>query len=139
MAHLSAIDPVTEAIVDALNVSAMKSTLATGGVWANVPQATTFPYVRVDSPIETRMDTMGRAGKTVSISVHAFSNYAGPTKAAAIISKAVELLHYAALMVAGHTVVAVQYESGQDAGDEVVNGVTVYHYVGIFKVTVQQS
>ena len=139
MAHLSAIDAVTETIVDALNVSAMKSTLATNGVYAHVPQGTDPPYVRVDSPVETRMDTMGKAGKTVSLNVHAFSDYKGPTKAAQMISKAVELLHYQSLSVAGHTTVAVQYDGGTDAGDEIVNGKTVYHYVGTFNVTVQQS
>lgn len=138
MAHLSAIDAVLEAIYDALNVAAM-TTLATGGVHTDVPQATAFPYVRIDSPVEGRLDTMGRAGKTVSVQVHAFSDYQGPTKAAAILSKAVELLHYAAISVAGHSTIAVQYQGGVDAGDETVNGVTVYHYVGTFDVMVQQS
>lgn len=138
MAQLSAIDAVTDAVFDALNVAGMTA-LATAGVFTNVPQGTAFPYVRIDSPVESRLDTMGRAGKTVSISVHAFSNYAGPTKAAEMLSKAVELLHYAALTVAGHSVIAVQYQGGNDAGDEIVNGVTVYHYVGTFDVMVQQS
>jgi hypothetical protein len=124
--------------VDTLNVAGMTA-LAIGGVWANVPQATAFPYVRVDSPIETRLDTFGRAGKSVSISVHAFSDYKGPTKAAAIINKAVELLHYATVSVSGHSTIAVQYETGFDAGDEEVNGKRIYHYVGIFNVMVQQS
>lgn len=138
MAQLSAIDAVTEAIYDALSVAGMTA-LATGGVHTFVPQATALPYVRIDSPVESRMDTMGRAGKTVSVNVHAFSDNEGPTIAAQILSKAVELLHYATLTVAGHTTVAVQYQGGNDAGDEIVNGVTVYHYVGTFDVTVQQS
>jgi hypothetical protein len=138
MPHLSAIDAVTEAVYDALNVAGMTA-LATGGVFTNVPQATAFPYVRIESPVESRFDTMGRAGKELSISVHVFSTYAGPTQAAVILSKAIELLHYQALTIAGHDTVTVQYESGQDVGDEVINGVTVYHYVAVFNVMVQQS
>lgn len=138
MAHQSAIDPVTAAVYTALNVAAMTA-LATGGVYAHVPQATAFPYVRIDSPVESRFDTMGRAGKELSISVHAFSTYAGPTQAAGILSKAIELLHYQALSITGHDTVTVQYETGSDAGDEIVNGVTVYHYVAIFRLLVQQT
>jgi hypothetical protein len=138
MPHLSAIDQVTDAVHGALDVSGMTA-LATGGVYTNVPQAPTFPYVRVGQPTENRMDTMGRAGKTVSIQVHIFSDNTGPTQAAGILSKAIELLHYQALTVSGHSTMAVQYQTGFDAGDEVINGVTVYHYVAIFDVIVQQS
>lgn len=138
MAHLSAIDAVLTALYTALNVAGMTA-LATGGVYTNVPQKTAFPYVRLDSPTENRLDTMGRAGKTVSVQVHIFSDNSGPTQAAGILSKAIELLHYQTISVTGHTVLAVQYQTGFDAGDEVINGVSVYHYVGIFDVIVQQS
>lgn len=137
MAQLSAIDAVLDAVFDALNVAGMTALVT--GVYTFVPQATALPYVRIDSPVESRLDTMGRAGKTVSVQVHAFSDYQGPTKAALILSKAVELLHYATLTVSGHSVIAVQYQGGVDAGDEVINGVPVYHYVGTFDVMVQQS
>jgi hypothetical protein len=138
MAFVSAIDQVMTAIVGALKVPAMEA-LAPGGIYTGVPQGTALPYVRVDSASETRLDTMGRAGRTVTIQVHAFSDYRGPKRAMQIISKAVELLHYATLSVGGHTTLAVQYQTGLDAGDEVIDGQAVYHYVGMFDVLVQQT
>jgi hypothetical protein len=138
MPHRSAIEAITDAVMNALNVTAM-TTLATGGVFNYKPASPTYPYVRVGDPSERRLDVMQRAGKECTIQVHVHSTSADDRQSAQIISKAVELLHEQPLTVSGHTLVGVQYATGYDAGPQLVGSTEVKHFVGVFRIQVQQN
>ena len=135
MVQQSAANPAIVSLYNALNVSGLTSLAS---VWNNVPQSTTYPYVLISLGSETRMDAMGRPGKSVLCEVHVFSQARGDKEALTILSKVVELLHYQALSVSAHGLVAVQYEQGFDAGTELVNTIPTRHHIGLFRVTVTQ-
>ncbi len=138
MPQQSAIGAVLTAVYTALNVAGMTA-LATGGVHNGLPATVSYPFVRIGDATETREDCMGQPGKDVLVRVHVFNNARSDLTISSIVSKAVELLHYAALSVSGHTLVASQYQQAYPAGNENINGVEVRHHVAEFLVTVRQS
>lgn len=138
MAQQSAITAVLTAVYAALNVAGMTA-LATGGVHNGLPQTVTYPFVRIGDATETREDCMGQPGKDVLVRVHVFDQARTDLAIANIVSKAVELLHYQALTVSGHTLVCSQYQQAFPAGNENINGRETRHHVAEFLVTVRQS
>ena len=141
MPHMSALPAIWAAIYTALNVSAITSTLGCG-VYDHVPQAPTFPYLRMQSPTETRQDTFGKAGKDCTVQVHFFTSsetYEGAGRAQALLSAVIGLLHYVPFAVTGFDHLACQYENGFDAGDDDVNGQVIKHYVATFRVQVMET
>lgn len=135
MPHKTAIVDVMNACYGALNVAGMT---ALAPVYNHVPQGTSVPYVVLGSPTEARFDAMQSPGKELTIQVHVVSGYRGDAQAATILSKAIELLHYARPTVSGHTLIAIQYESG-DSYTELVEGQEYRHLIGTFRVRVEQS
>jgi hypothetical protein len=138
MAQQSAIEAVLTAAYTALNVASMTA-LATGGVHNGLPQTVTYPFVRIGDATETREDCMGQPGKDVLVRVHVFNQARSDLVLSRIVSKAIELLHYAALAVAGHVLVCSQYQQAYPGGTENINGVEVRHHVAEFLVTVRQT
>jgi hypothetical protein len=139
MAHQSAINATLTALYAALNVAGMTA-LATGGVYNGVPQRAAFPYVWIGSVTENRLDCFQKPGKDLTVQVHVFSTTAGDKEAAGIVSKAIDLLHYQALTVANHTLIACQYEQTVDAGAEDEAGIgMVRHLVATFRVQLEQT
>ena len=141
MPHQSALPAIWTAIFTALDVASITTTLGCG-VYDQVPQPPTFPYLRVSAPTETRQDTFGKAGKDCTIQVHIFTasdGYEGGPRAQAILSQVIALLHYVAFSVSGHDLLACQYEQGIDAGDDDVNAQLVKHYVATFRIQVMET
>jgi hypothetical protein len=142
MAHQSAINATLTAFYAALNVAGMTA-LATGGVFNGVPQRASFPYVWIGSVTENRLDCFQKPGKDLTVQVHVFTTDAasvGDKAAADIVSKAIELLHYQALTVTNHTLIACQYEQTFDAGADVEDGIgMVRHLVASFRVQLEQT
>jgi hypothetical protein len=135
--HQSAIDATLLAVYTALNVAGMTA-LAT--VYNGVPQGTAFPYAYVGSVTENRLDCFQKPGKDLTVQVHAFSTTNGDTEAAAIVSKAIELLHYQTLTVTNHTLIGCQYEQTIDAGANEEDGIgLVRHLVASFRVQLEQT
>lgn len=142
MTAKSAIPSVWNAVYALLNVPAITSTLGCA-VYDHVPQAPTFPYARLQSPTENRLDTMAKAGKTLTLQVHVFTssdNYEGGGKAQAIVSKVSELLNYPVidLTASGFDCLFCRPEDAFDAGDDDLNGVIVKHYVQTIRVEVME-
>jgi hypothetical protein len=143
----SAVPAVWAAVYAALNVSAITTTLACA-VYDHVPQPPAFPYLRVQSPTETRLDTMTKAGKDITLQVHVFSTsdaYEGAGQAQAIASKVSELLNYPSvttspfdLTASGFDCLMCRPEELIDEGDENVGGVTIKHYVQMVRVWVME-
>lgn len=138
MAQQSAAEAVLTAVYTALNVAGMTA-IATGGVHNGLPPSVSYPFVRIGDVTETREDCMGQPGKDVLVRVHAFDNGRTDLKIARVLSKAVELLHYVALTVSGHTLVCSQFQQSFPAGTENINGVEVRHHVAEFLITVRQT
>lgn len=136
MAQQSAIEAVLTAVYTALNVAAMTA-LCT--VHNGVPQTATFPYLRTGDAVENREDCMGAPGKSVLVRLHVFSQERSDLESARIVSKAIELLHYQALTVAGHTLIASQYQQTFNGGTENVGAIETRHTVVEFIVTVRQA
>lgn len=136
MAHLSAVQAVLAAVYTALNVAGMTALCA---VHNGVPQTQTFPYLRLGDASEIREDCMGAPGKSVLVRLHVFSQSRSDLESAQIVSKAVELLHYQALTVSGHTLIACQYQQTFNGGTENVGSVETRHTVAEFAVTVRQA
>ena len=138
MPHRTAIADLLKATYGALNVSAFTN-LATGGLYNHVPQASSFPYARIDAASEIRDDHFGQPGKSVLVQVHVFSQYRGDLEALDIVSKAIELLHYVAHSVDNHTLVTMQYDQTTPAGDELLDGVLTGHWVAQFRALVEET
>lgn len=136
MAEQSALEAVLTAVYGALNVAGMT---ALCGVYNGVPQASTFPYLRIGEASEQREDCMGQPGKAVTVRLHVFDQGATDLRIVRILSKAIELLHYAALTVAGHVLVMSQYQQSYAAGTENIAGVETRHHVAEFLIVVRQS
>jgi hypothetical protein len=138
----SAIPAVWNAVYALLNVSAITTTLNCA-VYDHVPQTPSFPYLRMQSPTENRLDTMGKAGKTLTLQVHVFTssdNYEGGGRAQAIVSKVSELLNYPVidLTASGFDCLFCRPEDAADLGDEDIDGVTVKHYMQTVRVEVME-
>lgn len=139
MPQMSAVVPVLTAVYTALNVAGMTA-LATGGVHNGLPKTVTFPFVRIGDVTQERNDYHGgQAGKDVLVRIHVFDNTTSDLRVGNIVSKALELLHYATLTVSGHTLVSSQYQQDYLAGNENINGVEVRHQVVEILVTVRQA
>ena len=138
MAHLSALEAVLTAVYTALNVAGMTAVCA-GGVHNGVPATTVFPYLRIGEAVETREDCMGAPGKDVLVRLHVFSQERSDLQTMRIVSKAVELLHYAAVSVAGHVLMACQYQQTYAAGTENIGSVETRHHVAEFRILVRQA
>lgn len=134
----SAINAVSAAIVTTLNVAALR-TLCPGGVYRGVPLAQTPPYLSVGRCAERPMDAFARTfGSAVTVQLRVETSGADPdgeSRAAAILSKALELLDDVAhLSVTGWTVHQVAWE--QTVMDTVDYPDGTVGYVGTATITV---
>lgn len=137
---MTAMADVLTALVTRLKASSGVTTLATGGVFNNVPQDTAYPYVVVGAPSETRWDTWGCPGKTVTVQVEAVSNARGDKEAVSILNACIGALHFQRPTVTDHDLAGIAYDEGQSYKDpEMVGGVPIYHATGIFRVQLTQS
>ncbi len=137
---MTAMASVLTSIVTQLKASSSVTTLATGGVFNNVPQDTAYPYVVVGAPNETRWDCWGAPGKTLSVQVEAVSNSRGDKEAVGILNACIAALHFQRPTVANHNLAGIVYDEGNSYKDpEMVGGVPIYHATGIFRVQLTQS
>jgi len=124
MARRSAINPVAEAVVVALNVPALRAApLASGGVYRNRPTAQQPPFVSVGPCSEGPDDAFGlNYGAIVTVPVHAITNgtdAGGESRCAAILDKVMELLDEPATITAtGWTIRQVVWRGTSIGADE---------------------
>ena len=133
----SAVSAVATGAYTALNTSGFTALSALFKY--RVPQNTTATtYSVIQNFTEQPMDCFGPAfGKDVTFQVHVVTT-APASEPYAALSKAVELLNYAAVTVGSHEVLAVQYEN-VDSFDEDVDGILTRHVVGMFRARVRQA
>ncbi len=133
-----ALGPVAVAVYAALNVAGLTA-LATGGIYDDVPQAPSYPFVWFEL-FEQEARGFGTGGlPEVTVRVHAFSTYAGTKEAQSITKKAIELLKDQTLTVVGYTFCGrVFYDETTPVLDEELNGVKVREQVANFRLYVEE-
>ena len=134
----SPVEAVLTGIVTALKNSTGVTGLATGGVYNNVPQSTTYPYVVVTSPTDRREDTFGRFGASIMVDVKAVSQYPGDKEPSQIIDQCIRTLNFQPPSTTQHTVLGVTWNNSERYS-EVVNGIVTRHHVASFYVWSEQS
>ena len=141
MAHQSATLAVLAAVGSALNVAGFTGCISgkTVRVTNDAGQTISPPFTVISVVSETRLDTMGLPGKSILLDLDHWSLERTDLEVGTMRSKAIELLHYQALTVANHTLVAVQYDEGRDFGDEEKAGVRYRRYNDTFRIDVQQT
>ena len=134
-----ALSPVSVAVYGALHVAGLTA-LATGGIYDDVPQAPTFPFVWYEVS-ERDQRGFGTGGlPEVTLRVHAFSTYAGAAQVQSLIAKVVELPKDVSLTVTGYRACgSVFYDETSEIFDELLNGVKVKEQVAHFRIFVEQA
>ena len=138
----TATGPILTAVYNALNVTAIATTLGCGVYETVIPQAASLPYLRISTPSGIPWDTFGAAGKERVLQVHVFAStavYESGYQVNAICDKVIELLQHQALSVSGHLLAGLQYEQDTDGAEEEVDGVQIVHRVLSFRVHVIES
>lgn len=102
-------DPVIVAIITRLRADATLRALIVGsttpewGIYDEVPQGKSYPYVQIDTAPETVDDTFSKQGGTLTLTAHVWSQYSGRKEASDILDRIKDLLHHYALSVSGYT------------------------------------
>lgn len=137
MAYL-ALSPVAVGIYGLLNVVGLTA-LATGGIYDDVPQGVTFPFVFYEVD-EHDMRGFGTGGlPEVSLRVHAYSTYEGSKEAQGIVQKVIQLLRDQSVTVSGYTQCGrIFYDDTVMLPDEIVNGVKCRELVAMFRIYVEE-
>jgi len=125
-------------VYTALNVAGLTA-LATGGIFDDVPQMPTFPFIWYEVQ-ERQAGVMGtRAIPEVELRVHVFSTYEGTSEAQSIMSKAIELLRYTTPAVTGYSTAVIFHDETIPLGLQELNGVKVRELVGMFRIYTQEN
>ena len=134
----SALEPAAEAIYGLLNVSAM-TTLATGGVYQDVPQDTSFPYLAFEVRENDTNGTFGQIFYSMGVDIHCYSQYEGNQQADTIINKAVQLLTYQTPSMSNFTALFLIHDGSSNLPDIDVNVVPTKHLLAEFTLTVSED
>lgn len=140
-AYLS-LSPVAAAIYGALNVAGLLA-LAPGGVYEDVKQGATFPYVFFEVGEEAQLGGFGtRPGLSqlpeIGLRVHVFSTAAGMKEAQAVMAKVHELL-VTPPAVTGYSSWAIFHDQTFAFPDELVGGVKVKELVSLYRLYVEEA
>ncbi len=143
MTAYSALSPVSAAIVAALQDTAF-ATVCPGGVFDDVPQGPTYPfllYVVDEKPIGG-LGTKPGVGRTLEITIrlHVYSQFAGMTEAQAVLREAIRVMFAQALTVDGYKVDGEPFhDENVSLPDELVGGQKVKELVGLFRLYVTEQ
>lgn len=138
MARASAVEPVLTAIVAALKATSAVTALVSTRIYNNVPPGTSYPYLEVTSPVDTREDTFGRFGASTLVDVKVISQALGDQEATRIVAACVTALDLTTPTLTDHTALGVAWDS-TERFREVVNGVVTRHHVATFRVWTEQA
>ncbi|HWB15972.1 MAG TPA: DUF3168 domain-containing protein [Vicinamibacterales bacterium] len=135
-----ALGPVSAGIYAALNVPRLTS-LATGGIWTDVPQGATYPAVLFDVTETQQLGGFGTKPGVgmlpeIALRIHVYSQYAGFDEAHRILSVVKSLLADAP-DVDGWSSWAIFWDDVIPLADEVVAGVKVKELVANARLFVE--
>lgn len=84
--------PLQTAIFARLNGDTTLVTTLGAKVYDTVPDGAAFPYVAIGDVTEVFGDTMGKTGRDITVTIHAWSQYPGMKQVKEIASRVDELL-----------------------------------------------
>jgi len=137
-ARTSPVEDTLTAVVTTLKAASALTALATGGVYNNVPQGTSYPYLEVTCPTDRRQDTFGTFGADILVDTKAVSQSPGDQEALRIIDATITALNNAALSLSSHRSLGVAWESS-DRFRDVVDGIVTRQHVATFRIWAEQT
>lgn len=108
--------PLQQAIYSKLTADAPLSALVSG-VFDEVPENQTFPYVSIGSITEVQSDSHSQRGLAVDVVLHVWSTYRGNKQAADIVAALDTVLDRQPLTVAGYRDVSIAHARHQSLRD----------------------
>lgn len=121
--------PLQEAIYSRLSGDATLTTTLGAGVFDHVDDSQAFPYVAIGDLTEIPRDTMGKTGREMTVTIHAWSQFKGMDQVNNIQNRVDELLDRWAPTVTGWTAVQMLrefYETFRDPDGVTRHGVMRY-------------
>lgn len=101
--------PLQTAIYNALNVSAITSTLSCG-VYDEVIEGNSYPFITLGEENSLDYSTKDLDGTDVTINLHIWSRYKGSKETKEIMDKIHDLLHNSNLSVSGFNLINLRFE-----------------------------
>ena len=127
--------PLQQAIYSRLNGDTELVTTLGADVYDRVPDSAAFPYVVIGDVTEVANDTMGRTGRDLTVTVHAWSQYAGNKEILQIADRVDDLLDRWSPTVTGWTAIQMLQEFFETFRD--VDG-TTRHGVSRYRIHIHQ-
>jgi hypothetical protein len=135
----SPVETVLTSVVSALRASTgLTALVSSTGVYNNVEQGASFPYVAVTSPSDRRVDTFGRFGSELVVNTQVVSQARGDKEASQILDQVIRALNFATLATTQHTALGITWDNS-DRYMETINGVPTRYHIGMFRVWTEQS
>lgn len=106
------------------------------GIFDEVPEGQTYPYVVLGEVIATPRNAHGSFGREVVATLHVWDRFRGYSRGLAIMNRVVALLDHQPLTLAGHVVVSVRFEFSQTLRDP---DPEIRHIPVRFRVTTEQE
>jgi hypothetical protein len=126
---------VQSAVIAALKADAPLTALVSG-VFDDVPQGQTYPYVSVGEDVHNEWDTNTTIGSDCSITIHTWSQKRGRKETKAIQAAVYDVLHRAELTFSGYRIISVDFVNSQSFVD--ADGMT-RHGVQTFRVLIERT
>jgi hypothetical protein len=135
----SPVETVLTSVVSALRSSTgLAALVSSTGVYNNVEQGASFPYVAVTSPSDRRVDTMSRFGAELVVNTQVVSQARGDKEASQILDQVIRALNFATLATTQHVALGITWENSERYS-ETINGVPTRYHIGMFRVWTEQS
>ena len=131
-------EQVYAAVIARLRGASAVTTIATGGVYSEVPQTALPPYAKVTVPVGSRLDTCGRFGANTVVDVDCVISGESQTAGVRLRSAVITALDNVKPSMVGHVALGTSLE-GTAYFHEIVNGVKHHHHVATCRVWTEQA
>jgi len=137
---VSCLDAMMVAVIAALRAHSGFMTACPGNVFDGVPLGVRYPYAWVTMREDpAQMETFGRMGFEVEISLRAYSLHEGAQELDAIMAAASPALHHQTLTVSGFVMRHLHYLGAAPLPAVMVDNKRVVQKIGRFRALVQAS
>lgn len=139
----TALSAVEAAVMALLAADATLMAASPGGVWDYVPADPSWPYVCLESAVETPKDTLGRnvgsQGRTVELTFLVLSQYQGRQEQTTVLDALVRVLRHGSLTVTGWSHQMTRYTRGDLLSPFEVGSVRAGWARAIFEIDVKET
>jgi len=127
---------IQTAIYGVLNGDSTLTSTLGAGVYDEVPEDASYPYVVVGEAYETPDNAHDRYGRDTMVTIHTWSEQDGFKEALTVGNRVVELLDHTSLTITGWHHVATRYEFSQTLRDPNPN---LRHVATRFRVVTEET